>query len=236
MQTIKQLSDYLPLGSTGIFSSFDNPVWAVDFPDTDELDTYFILNYGERFGSKIIENFADETDGTVKGENLKTLSKIIYDINSRKWSHLYDVYKAEYNPIENTDFVETINDNDTFDSNSAGNSTSNGAASTTSNGSVAGSNSSDNDVYGFNSVSAVGESTISGNNSETTNSTSNTTNNNSMNDTSEKHDINTHQSIHKKHGNIGVTSTTELMQGTVDFWKWSFIDIVSMSCRNNASR
>ena len=226
MRQIKQLSDYFPIDKEGIFTAFINPVWVVDLPDSEELDTYFMLNYGEKLGNKLVDFYADDTDGTVKGDKLYALAKMVYNLNSVKWSHLYDVYKAEYNPIENTDFVETINNTGFVDSRTTGESTANGSANTATNGSTTGNNTSDSDVYGFNSATAVGDSKLIGNTTDTTNSTSNTTNNNFMHDENTKYDINNHNSTHKKHGNIGVTSTTELMQGTVDFWKWSFVDQV----------
>lgn len=226
MKIMKQLDDYLPIGSEGLFTSFVNPIWVVDFPDTEELDIYFILNYGERIGSKLIDYYADETDGTVKGENLFALAKMVYNLNAKKWEHLYGVYKSQYNPIENTDFIETISDTTT--NNRVGNSQShnNGTSTTTGSGTVTGSNSNDTGVYGFNSASAVGERTAAGSNTDTTSTTSTTTSANDNTDTDTVNDLGTHKSEHRKHGNIGVTENVTMLEHEVDFWKWSFIDDV----------
>ena len=80
------------------------------FPDSAELDTYFFLRYGDRIGNKLIAYY-ENTDGIVTGDNLIDLAKMVYDINARKWEHLFGVMQAEYNPIENTDFIETIVEN-----------------------------------------------------------------------------------------------------------------------------
>ena len=223
---LKKISDYFPITSDGIFTSFINPVWAVPFPDTTELDRYFILRYGDRIGSKFCDYYADDTDGTIKGDKLAELASMIYNINARKWEHLFGVYEAEYNPIENTDFIETINEQNGNTRTGIDNTTNSGSATTNSNGTSTGSNNNSNNVFGFNSASAVGDSTNNGTNTETTTATSTTTSNSTTNDSSTVTDNGTHESEHRKHGNIGITSTVELMQGEVDFWKWSFIDQV----------
>ena len=223
---LKKISDYLPITSDGIFTSFINPVWAVPFPDTEELDRYFILRYGDRIGSKIIEFYADSTDGTVKGDKLAAMSKMVYDINARKWEHLFGVYEAEYNPIENTDFIETIKDTNQNTRVIDDDTTNTGSATTTSSGTSTDTNNGAGNVYGFNSASAVGDTTTTNSGTSTTSATSTTTSSGSATDDSTITDNGTHDSEHRKHGNIGITSTVELMTGEVEFWKWSFIDQV----------
>lgn len=107
---LKKISEYLPDMTSGLFTAFNNPIWATSFQDTVELDTYFYLRYGDRIGNKLIKAYADDT-GVVDSKKV-LLAKMIYSINAKKWEHLYKVYNAEYNPIENTDFIETITDVD----------------------------------------------------------------------------------------------------------------------------
>lgn len=223
---MKKLSDYLPITEEGLFTSFINPVWAVPFPDTEELDRYFILRYGDRIGSKVCEFYADSEDGTIKGDKLSALSSMIYNVNARKWEHLFGVYSAEYNPIENTDFIETINEKTDNRKTDTGTTTNSASSTSTSNGTTTGSNSGANDVYGFNSAAAVGNTTNTGSSTDTVDTTATTTNSDTTTGTNTTTDANTHESEHRKHGNIGVTSTVQLMEGEVAFWKWSFIDQV----------
>ena len=108
---IKTIKEYIPItSSTGIFGSFIKPVWAAVLPDSKELDDYFILRYGDRIGNKLIDHYSDSTSGLVTGEQLQALSNMIYDMNDKRWNHLFNAYMCEYNPLENTDFVETIDE------------------------------------------------------------------------------------------------------------------------------
>lgn len=223
---LKKISDYLPITSDGIFTAFINPVWAIPFPDTQELDQYFILRYGDRIGNKMLEFYAAD-DGTVKGDKLTALASMVYNINARKWEHLYGIYEAKYNPIENTDFIETIKETTgntkVIDSETA----QNGTASTNSAGTSNGSNNNANNVYGFNSVSEVGNSTNNGTDNNSTTANSATTSSSGSTDDSTITDNGTHDSEHRKHGNIGITSNVQLMTEETSFWSdWSMIDLI----------
>ena len=222
---MKKILDYLPITSDGIFTAFTNPVWAIPFSDTAELDQYFALRYGERIGNKLLEFYA-AADGTVKGEQLTALASMVYNINARKWEHLYGVYQADYNPIENTDFIETIKDKTDNTRQLTGTTTNSGTATTNSNGTSTGSSSGDNNVYGFNSATAVGDTTTNGSNTDTTTASSTSTSSSSVTDNNTVTDDGTHESEHRKHGNIGVVEATTMLEHEVRFWKWSFIDQV----------
>ena len=223
---MKKLSDYLPMTGDGLFTAFNNPVWATAFQNSTELDTYFYLRYGDRIGNKLIDNYADEDTGIVDSTNLIHLAALVYSINSKKWEHLYKVYNADYNPIENTDFIETITDTNSNTKVIDSDGTSSGTATTNSNATNTGSNSGDNNVFGFNSNTAVGESTSSGSNTDQTYANSSTTTSGSTTDDSTIIDNGTHTSEHRKHGNIGVTENVTMLEHEVEFWKWSFIDQV----------
>ena len=223
---MKKLSDYLPMTGDGLFTAFNNPIWATAFQNSAELDTYFYLRYGDRIGNKLIDNYADEDTGIVDSTNLIHLAALVYSINSKKWEHLYKVYNADYNPIENTDFIETITDTNSNTKVIDSDGTSSGSATTNSNATNTGSNSGANDVYGFNSTNAVGESTSTGSNTDQTYANSSTTTSGSTTDDSTITDNGTHTSEHRKHGNIGVTENVTMLEHEVDFWKWSFIDQV----------
>lgn len=235
---MKKLSDYLPTINDSIFSAFNNPIWATAFQDSAELDTYFYLRYGDRIGNKLINNYADEDTGIVDSTNLIHLAALVYSINSKKWEHLYKVYTSEYNPIENTDFVETYND--TRHNVTVGNSVTTGQMTTTDEGQTTGqmTNTVDNHVAGFNSVNNVNSSdstnttdygTENGNPVKTKNTTTVdygtksgtpvTTDATGTGDTTIDHELH-------KHGNIGVTETVTMLEHEVEFWKWSFIDQV----------
>ena len=238
---MKKISDYFPDITDGLFTAFINPIWATAFQDTEELDTYFFLRYGDRIANKVLYKFADE-DGEVDTKKA-ALAKMVYNINSKKWEHLFNVYLAEYNPIENTDFIEMITD---VDSNTrvvdteTGNTrvvdgatsntrvidnditnsrvvdtdtTSSGTATTESSGESSGTNSQNNNRYGFNSSTAVGDTTSSGSDSNETSASSETTTSGSTTEDSTVTDTGTNDSTITDNGTED-TSVTD--SGTED--------------------
>lgn len=204
---MKQIKNSLTIDNN-LFTAFNNPLWCYAFPDTTELDTYFILRYGDRIASKVLEHYED-SDGTVTGENLTALANMVYNINKVKWQHLFDIYNTEYDPAENTDYTETFKEH----SDSTGHSESENGV-TYQPGSTA-----TNKKYGFNSSSAV-------NDTLTVMSGSDQTDSDGSADTSGTVD---HNSELRKHGNIGTVDVTDMLRKSADFWKWSFIDAV---CRD----
>lgn len=222
---LKTVKEYLPITGDGLFTAFANPVWAVVLPNAAELDNYFFLRYGDRISNKLLDFYAD--DGVVSGDKLIALSKMIYSINDKRWEHLFGAYMAEYNPIENTDFIETITDvninTKVIDTDSTADNTItiNGTVTTT------GSNSSGTNVYGFNSVAAVGDTEATGSATGSTTTGNTTTSDGANTEDSTITDNGTHTSEHRKHGNIGVTENVQMLRSEVNFWwKWSFVDYI----------
>ena len=103
----KELKDYFPDGITGngIFTEISNITW---FPGVNpsQLDTYFMLKHGDKLASKICENFAD-SDGHITGAKLTALAGVLHNAYIKNWEHEYKTLTVEYNPIENTDYVES---------------------------------------------------------------------------------------------------------------------------------
>lgn len=224
---MKKLNEYLEINN-GLFSKFLAPVWCYAFPDATELDTYFITKYGTRIGfESMLDIYAGE-DGKITGTNLALLADLIYHINARKWEHLFKVYNAEYSPIENTDFVEEVTEDNsnqrTIDSDKATSGTSSTTTSTTASGSDGGTT----NRFGFNSSSAVGERSDSRTSSSTSGSTVGVTESGTATDDTTIHDNEDKNLIRRKHGNIGVTENVTMLQHEVDFWKWSFMDAICL--------
>ena len=152
----KELYDYFPgvleQTETGIFATISQITW---FPGVDPtyLDTYFMLKNGEKLGSKMLEKFAD-SDGHITGQGLSILANIIHNKYIKNWEHEYKTLTVEYNPIENTDYVETYKGDSSADTTLTGGTTN------------------ENDVYGFNSSAAVhdskGTTTFNNNKTEST--------------------------------------------------------------------
>lgn len=201
---MKQIKNSLTIDNN-LFTAFNCPLWQYAFPDTTELDTYFILRYGDRIASKVLEYYEND-QGQVTGDDLTALANMVYNINKVKWQHLFDIYNTEYDPAENTDYIETFKEH----SDSTGHSESSSGI-TYQPGSTA-----TNKRSGFNSSSMV-------NDSSTTMSGSDQTDNEGEADTNGTVD---HNSELRKHGNIGTVDVTDMLRKSANFWKWSFIDSV----------
>lgn len=200
----KELKDYFPDAVTGdgIFKAISNISW---FPCVKPaaVDTYFILMNGDKLGSKILDAFAD-SDGIIRGDKLKALATMIHNKYITNWEHEYKTLTVEYNPIENTDYVETYK----------------GSASGTSGGTTTegGKVKTNTSINGLGSSSLVPDS-------ETTqdfapggaNRTTTVSGNSSGSD---EHEI-------RKHGNIGVTTNAQMIVSDLEAWKLNnFYDIL----------
>ena len=234
---MKKLKDTIPtLVTSGIFANITNPMWSDDF-DASDLDIHFASRYGQKWISPLIEMLED-ADGEVKGANLVTLANSIYRIRAVEWGHLYDDLKAEYNPIENTDYTETETidrDTDSTNGNTRTLNTTETIASensTTSSGTTTVSGSGASNKYGFDSVEAVGDTTASDSSTTTASTTASSDADSSTRETGTVTDAGTgsvDESVSRtlrKHGNIGVMTNVQLLRDDTDFWKWSFIDVI----------
>lgn len=200
----KELKDYFPDGiiGNGIFKAISNISW---FPGVKpgQLDTYFMLMHGEKLASKVLDNFTNE-DGIVEGENLKKLAQVIHNTYINNWEHEYKTLTVEYNPIENTDYIETYT----------------GSASGTAGDSATDSGK----VTTTNKTAGLGGSGYANDNqSETTFGTgadARKTTTTSTSSGSDQHEI-------RKHGNIGVTTNAQMIESDIDVWKLNnFYDIL----------
>lgn len=237
----KTLSTYFPEGleGNGIFTAISSISW---FPDVQPsaLDTYFMLKHGEKIASKVCDKFADD-EGHITGTKLNALANVIHNAYITNWEHEYKTLTVEYNPIENTDFIETISDK-THKENE-GNNVTTGKMDVTNTSSTTGqfTNSNELNVAGFNSDTnvAASDSTNTTNygtdqdNPLTVSSTASTdygtkdgtpitVDNTGSEDGTYEREL-------RKHGNIGVTEVSTMMAHDLDVWKLNkFYDILCM--------
>jgi hypothetical protein len=200
----KELKDYFPDAVTGdgIFKAISNISW---FPGVKPaaVDTYFILMNGEKLGSKILEAFANDA-GVIEGDKLKALATMIHNKYITNWEHEYKTLTVEYNPIENTDYVETY----------TGSATGTSGGTTTEGGKVK----TNTSINGLGSSSLVPDSESTqdfapGGANRTTTVSGNSSG-------SDEHEI-------RKHGNIGVTTNAQMIESDIDVWKLNnFYDIL----------
>ena len=200
----KELNSYFPDAVTGdgIFKAISNISWFPGIKPSN-VDTYFMLMHGEKMGSRLLNAFAND-DGIIEGDKLKALASMIHNKYIVNWEHEYKTLTVEYNPIENTDYIESYTGS--ASGTAGGSATDSGKVTTT------------NDTYGFNSSSAVHESSSTtefgtGNDARKTTTTSTSSG-------SDQHEI-------RKHGNIGVTTNAQMIASDVEVWKLNnFYDIL----------
>lgn len=107
MCEIKRIKDYLSLSGVGLFKRIENklaaqtspssPPWA-DYISSAELDSLYYLNYKRKIVSDWWEDMEGDTDA---GKD--AMASMLWGIYGVKWSHLFEIFKAEYDPLENYD-------------------------------------------------------------------------------------------------------------------------------------
>lgn len=205
-------------GDKGIFSylrEYGEP-WSGKVT-ADMLDLMYIGKSGNKITAPILDNMMEE-DGTISEENKKKVANAIWGVYGTNWTKLFETLNFNYNPIENYSMVEeSSGENENTTNGTSSNETSNNGTSTVENTSTQDTN---NDLYAFNSTTSKPSSKSSGvgtdhNTVTTDNKTGNqTTLNNTSKDTS-KHTL-------TKKGNIGVTTSQQMIQSERDLWNWVF--------------
>ena len=237
----KTLSSYFPdaLEGDGIFTAISQITWFAGVVPA-HVDTYFMLKHGDKIASKVLDKFADK-DGHVTGTKLQILANVIHNVYITNWEHEYKTLTVEYNPIENTDYVETISDA-THKENEGSNVTS-GAMTVSNSSTTTGqfTNSSELNVAGFDSSTNVpasdGSNTtnygtdqdnpLTVTSSATTDYGDKTDNPVTIDNTGSEDG--TYERELRKHGNIGVTTNAQMIASDIDVWKLNnFYDILCM--------
>ena len=140
--------------------------------------------------------------------DIDAIAEMIYSINIENWNRLYSNYKVQYEPIENYNLIEESKKTNTG---TQGNKQS-GTSKTESTASV----------YAYN-VTASNPATA-GNATVTPDLTNVRTDN-----LTEKNEL-------TRHGNIGVTTSAQMISENIELWKWKYFneifeDIDSMLTR-----
>lgn len=218
----KRLGDLMPAAYTGsgIFSAINNPIWVYDF-DPAQLDIFFISNYGEKWAAPYLMHISE--GNILDSDKITQIANTIYSMYRSQWEHLYKSYKAEYNPLHNTDATEIEKINKVGNENTQTANSSEGTSSGTSSNDTSGSGNVTNKRSGFNSSSDVRDT--SGNNSSTAESDgSNSQTDEASSEGSEI--VNNTENVereYRKFGNIGTMTAAQLIGGELSLWKWNFI-------------
>lgn len=190
----------------------------VEFLPSGEFANTLDMEYhGNRSGSKIvsclIDRFydADFFDAIAVG-----IAETFWNLNGVNLVKLYEVYEQQYNPIDNYNMTETNTDHHT------GNDTRklSGSVTDTTTGKMRTTNS----VQGLDSVtykdSERSETEYNPDSSEGMKSVKSYSD-----DYSDKLTYNSQVTSRKtRSGNVGVTTTQQMLKSEIDLWKWNFYD------------
>ena len=250
------IKDYLPL---------TNGLWAAinyDFPEEfdiepSQLDIIFLSNWSNRLAAPILNVIHDETSESSKlsTEELALLADMLNGMYKHKWDRLMAVAVSEYDPIHNysDDFEEHISygeeisntksstgtTSNTRTDNLTDTKTDSRQIAETRNLTNSGSNSTDNDIYAFNSATAVGDTESSGSHSDSESGTITTNHSGAITETNTGTQTNSGSNsnsesgsnatmgektrTYTKIGNIGNISTQKLLNEELDLWQYNFL-------------
>ena len=245
----KKLIDVFPDWMTGggIFAALQ----SLDVPwKTENIASILDLEYygnisGDKYIAPLVDKYMDGDELTP--QEISTLATLIFKVNSVAWVKEWATLSAEYNPIENYSMVETMTDDETVIEYGKTHTRTDDTLETrtpdlteittpdleevdtpdltTEN---------DNSVYGFNSSNSVptGEqsTTQTGTNTKTTTGTNTITNTGTetVADTGTVTDVDTGEDTHTRNyeltrsGNIGVTTSQQMLESERAVWLWNF--------------
>ena len=212
------LNDVFPNGllGEGIFYFLNN--YNVPWKESVTSLALDLEYYGNVSGGKTISPLLRRllVNGVITESVAQKLANSLYSMNGLRWGKLWDTYNLEYNPIQNYNMTEVMSDDDTV--------TTYGRTHTkTGTESDDRTRTDDNkeSVYGFNSNassdSEESDRTINDDNTHTYN----------VSDTDAGSDTQTHSYELTRSGNIGVTTSQQMIESERSLWMWRyFYDVV----------
>ena len=207
MEPIRLEEVWNPADEDGVFSRLAADEYDVPWAEDDIailLDVEYYLNVsGEKIISPLVRKLLDD-DGTLSDGNKEGIVGIIYALKAPYWAKQWATLSTQYNPIENYSMTETMTDDETVSEY--------GRVHTREDNLK---DESKTAVYGFNSSdpsdTGAGETTRTG----------------VVTDRDSGEDTHTRNYGLTRSGNIGVTTSQQMLQSERDLWKWNFFrDVV----------
>lgn len=103
MELTRMKDKFNLIGCNALFTAFEtqDAPWAEETPQSSNLAWL----YWSHSRNKILNEMVAESDSA-----MSTYAEIILQMYRDKWDHIWDLYVAEYNPIENYNMVESGGD------------------------------------------------------------------------------------------------------------------------------
>lgn len=218
--------DAFSSGTLGIFTYLNN--LDVPWKDLDIAQSLNRMYYGLHSGDKIVSPIIDKMlshndDKILTIAQVTQLANDAFNMYNSKWVKLWEVNNYEFDPGENynmietekTEYGKTVTRTDNLQSAHDGIDTQ--TPNTTENES--------NSTYGFNSTVATpaNESSVTNTGTIETEYDSTITNTGTQTHVDDGED---NREL-RRHGNIGVTTTSQMLTEVINLWQWNFFrDVV----------
>lgn len=226
------LINYFPnyLSTEALFTKMSvlGAPWGNDIGQ-DMDDAYFTMYSGFKPASNFVVMHSENSIA-----NALTLARILWGIYGKNWTRLWEAYLTTYVPIQNYDMKETVVRSQTNDrtvgKTTANNSTVDGTTTTTYGENVDTTGNRKDYTVGFNSSNPVpraeaddiGTEAHSGSDDVVSKDiTSASGKEDTIDNDEENENIET-----TRFGNIGVTTTQQMLQQEIELWKWNFFHSV----------
>lgn len=198
------------------FNPFNMLTW-LQTEDKNSLWINYLYNHsGNKEESCLLSNYVFVNDNS-----LDILNNIVKNIYLDKWNKLYNVLNSEYNPIENYNRVENTTINNT------GNETTNENINNSE--VLTGGHTNNNTNENTHKVSAFNDENFSNDSNDVNNSTdefiyNNETKTNTGTNTSSKNNTGTNETHSTISGNIGVTTTQQMIVSEIELRKYNLVN------------
>ena len=220
MTELKRLSDCFPTGTfTGFLASMTDAPWAsgeyaASSDDIDRLDVLYVFQHsGDKYVVPLMKMFLDE-NGKLTDTSLPEAADMALALWRKKWTALWEVNNAEYDPIENYRMTEHEEEVPTGTETTTDAMT--GTDTTRTQGTAA-NNETESSVYGFNSTNPVPATVTNQKSDFSAGTTFGHTNTETKAFTNRKDTRDLTRS-----GNIGVTTSQQMLQSSIELQRWNF--------------
>lgn len=208
-------TDYV---NNGIFTFLNN----LDVP-WKSLNVFKQLNlayHGNHSGKKEVSPMIDSliVEEALTDNDKTLIAMSIFSIFSVKWQKLYATLSLEYKPLENYDMQETEKTTGNIENTDSVN----GTINTSVNNKQNSSSNKTSSLYGFNSdtdVNSDKDNVIDDSTITETGETKEVRDKTNMNNSTEDRTL-------TRHGNIGVTTSQQMLQSEIKLWQWTFFNDV----------
>lgn len=227
MTSSYKLTDVFPewLTGGGIFALLEaqvNPPWA-DAINGASLDVEY---FGNRSGSKpcapLIYKLVE--DGKLSEENRDKLVTAVWNRYGKNWTALYQTTIAEYNPIENYNMRELSKLSDTVINEYGKTNTISNSREANNNTSLNMENTTEDAYSGFNTTTPLPTDSNKSNSESFGTGHETSTDSTTSTDGGADETIKNIMSDVQRSGNIGVTTSQQLLQSERELWLWNFAD------------